>query len=547
MVAPPYQLDKNEILLSGETKLLLTEGESKIWMAPKTVIKVASLREPSAEALTLDAGKIRVKLAPPEAAKWRYETRSVVAGVRGTEFYVTTAEEQENWCVVEGKVEAQLAEGESLLIPAGQGAQLRNGLPTRKVSNSNFAVAQWQAETSGDTEVAFFPRIFQSNTRLFPVQKDVLISFTGLLLYKENFNADFNNDVYDQANLTRLHLYPGLLYRGTADWQFTPRVSFVGNQPEAAVDRDSAPGKVSNRNVVVTLSEASAAFVAAGISSKWGLQKLVLAEQSYLSDGKASVEPVTHLGVTAKKSLGAWDVSVALTKAQEGLRPGDGLFPQSLALLELKDDSGWINAYVLRVDSQSQTDFARSLFHQNVGGFLLQDRGERWDYKISKIFQSGNYQSSSSALQAATEGGFADLTIGGYFGSRTRAFARYLQADENYMALAPAAFYLGLSPSLVVVSNIRQMRLGAELRVSESASIAFEHIQSNQVSNTGLVNYRAAGSVDSNIGEEDNLQWRQTLNEANKVNFMFYRYVPHWRSSGSDPSWGGQIFAVFGY
>ena len=109
----------SDVLATGaNTKVKLLEGHSVMVVAEKTEVSaetkklgkialVATDKDTNPQ-LFLKSGKLRFQIDKPEAAKYRFRIPSVVAGVRGTEFFMSASKEKEVLCVLEGEVGAKI-------------------------------------------------------------------------------------------------------------------------------------------------------------------------------------------------------------------------------------------------------------------------------------------------------------------------------------------------------------------------------------------------------------------------------------------------------
>jgi hypothetical protein len=106
-----------------------TNGESEIWIGPNAqfvIAKLADTEKGTKGRFDVLKGQIRAKFkrpSGPEAFPYEVKARSIVAGVRGTEFIVAVAGEEEKVCTLEGlvRVTSVKSSAESWDVPAGKG------------------------------------------------------------------------------------------------------------------------------------------------------------------------------------------------------------------------------------------------------------------------------------------------------------------------------------------------------------------------------------------------------------------------------------------
>jgi hypothetical protein len=106
-------LGPGDIVVTGAgTKVKLIENHSVMVIGENTNLKFSEPEKkdgpPSPVTITILNGKVRFKVDKTEAQKYKYRIPSIVAGVRGTEFVLTSSMEKEVLCVLEGEVGAEI-------------------------------------------------------------------------------------------------------------------------------------------------------------------------------------------------------------------------------------------------------------------------------------------------------------------------------------------------------------------------------------------------------------------------------------------------------
>lgn len=117
------------VITGLDGKVLLMDGESEVWIGPSSNFQIYRYADPEASVvgrLDLIAGKLRAKFkrpSGPEAFPYEVKTRSVVAGVRGTEFFIEVDSLDEKVCTLEGlvRVSSLRSAAESWDVAAGHG------------------------------------------------------------------------------------------------------------------------------------------------------------------------------------------------------------------------------------------------------------------------------------------------------------------------------------------------------------------------------------------------------------------------------------------
>jgi hypothetical protein len=547
-LSPGSNLEKYDVLFVGKgTKVLLSEGASRLWVGENTVLRIDQLKSnPAEDVVRLDTGKIRIQIKPEEAKRWKFETRSSVSGVRGTEFFISSTEATESLCVLEGAVESQLTndQSETFLVPAGKGVQLREGHPVVMVDNSNFLVTQWVAETSLDDDQSYIPSAYSTNIRTRSWGQHVLTSLRADLFYCDLFNPDFDKSTSDSnRECTRSHLYPSLLVKAPVSWRLTPRLSLITANQETTFD--TVPALNSRQQALMTVSEAYAQPGWGTGQAQVGFQKFNAADGLLLSEARFTNEPLTHLAARIEQKWQDQPVEFFLSQGLEGQRPTDGLFPHSLVFFRLGLFESRGQIYALRVDSVDPKDSLRSEIHQTNLGFLFSDRSKKFDYKISGIVQNGTLKSSATAPTISSTDKLLDLQSGYYATNRTRIFLRLLDAGVRFSSIAPAAYSLGLFPSFYQIGNITQARTGLDYRWDEARHVSLEYIASWDHERDGFVRWRSSSSNSSFIAEETNVTFKHQWSDYLSYQVGGYLLNPHNYSSGSDLAYGAQAWTIW--
>lgn len=84
------------------------KSELAIELSDVPKIKLVSNDSEKLEQIALKNGVVRFQIDKKEATKFRYRIPSVVAGVRGTQFFMSASPEKEVLCVIEGEVGAKI-------------------------------------------------------------------------------------------------------------------------------------------------------------------------------------------------------------------------------------------------------------------------------------------------------------------------------------------------------------------------------------------------------------------------------------------------------
>jgi hypothetical protein len=119
----------SSITTGSDGKVFVKEGESEVWIGPNThftIVKLADSDKGTMGRFDILKGQIRAKFkrpSGPEAFPYEIKARTIVAGVRGTEFFVAVSGDEEKVCTLEGlvRVTSVKSSAESWDVPAGKG------------------------------------------------------------------------------------------------------------------------------------------------------------------------------------------------------------------------------------------------------------------------------------------------------------------------------------------------------------------------------------------------------------------------------------------
>lgn len=155
-VAKAVLAAKSTVETGSNGRVLLVDEDSEIWLGESTKFNVQKLANRDIGVtgrLEILKGKLRAKIkrpSGPEAYPYEIKTRSVVAGVRGTEFFVAVEPNEEKVCTLEGlvRVSSVRSAGESWDVPAGRGLFVKpNEMPKVRETAANQAKGWIDATT----------------------------------------------------------------------------------------------------------------------------------------------------------------------------------------------------------------------------------------------------------------------------------------------------------------------------------------------------------------------------------------------------------------
>lgn len=141
---------------AADGKMQLHDGESDLWLGSSTTFTVHALTNEDFSKmgrLDLIKGKLRAKFKRPSGPQdypYEVKTKSVVAGVRGTEFFVAVEGAEEKVCTLEGlvRVSSVKSAAESWDVAAGHGLFIKpNEMPKVRETSAEQA-KKWVDATS---------------------------------------------------------------------------------------------------------------------------------------------------------------------------------------------------------------------------------------------------------------------------------------------------------------------------------------------------------------------------------------------------------------
>jgi hypothetical protein len=102
------KIKESAVIETTAAKVRLVNGAAVLVIGENTSFQIAP---PDAEStlpsLKVNKGKVRATVSPEIASQFNYRIPSAIAGVRGTELFLSASAEKEVICVLEGKVEAR--------------------------------------------------------------------------------------------------------------------------------------------------------------------------------------------------------------------------------------------------------------------------------------------------------------------------------------------------------------------------------------------------------------------------------------------------------
>ncbi|MCB0384122.1 MAG: FecR domain-containing protein, partial [Bdellovibrionales bacterium] len=456
-------LQSNDLIITGRnSRVLLIEGESKLWISQRSRLKVSTLSRPDGGPGTIDVsyGKIRALIKEEQAQKYLYKVESAVVGVRGTEFFTHSDKSGQTICTLEGQVEATLRDGRKIQINEGQGLNLRLGQAPRLNPNSDFLVAQWVSDTSFEAERPAVSLDYKQRAGVQQAGESSLYwGAASTLHYCSSINADFDSQLEDNRSCFRAHLRPVLQYGRSTKLFFEPLINIYQTNTQTQID--NFPALTGNNRTTVTAANAYIERPLDEWTWRLGYQTIEWNDGLLFSERQWSPEPVTHLGLRAMGSLAGWKVDFVVTDAHERSEPLDGHTQISIvgANFSIPDDSGSLFVAHTNFGEHHSGKSPYAFGHEIVNvGLFTKHRWSRSDLKFTILYQDHVRHVDGSGIKGAVQDGMGEFEFGFYpMESRPlRLGVKLISAGNNYVPVLEDYYTLGMSGVISSRSNLTQ-------------------------------------------------------------------------------------------
>ncbi len=500
------------LLLGSKSRALFAEGASQIWIGANSIINVSKLKNQTE--IKINYGQLRVQIEKEEAGKYHFSTKTAVAGVRGTEFFLQAQGPQQNICVIEGQVDAEVSKSDpdvraatatssdflNFQVPAGFGVSKSSEGLWIKAPNQAKNVLRWMDETSVDKQSGYFQAYASSKS-----------GSRADLFYCANQEDKFRD-------CFRGHIYPhfeGQL--GAFEYRIRPRLSWVASSLNEPLDND--PLLSSYQRATLAPADINFGFDRSFGRLRGGYFQVDSLEPLLLSYGRFSTRPQTHLGT----QFSTMDdrLKVTLTKGQPSSYALDGHSPLSLHLLEVRNlvagQIAEVSAYLIHFDSPLESD--------QFAGLIGEAR-------------NGTFEVSGS-LAASKNDNLFRIFLGQYLTAFWRISYQLQRAGPQLASPATASYQMGhyFTGSF---SNIEQHWLMLDHRFNEDLSSQFGFIRSHQNSTTGRRIWNPGN--EQWIADEAFFSTQWTLNSGGFIKAVAYYVTPHGLAASAAQITGLQFF-----
>ncbi|MCB9025384.1 MAG: FecR domain-containing protein [Bdellovibrionaceae bacterium] len=540
--SPKLELKTGDIVKTDKgSRVQLVDGENQLWLGPGSTFTIQESQISKSQVLNLLYGKMRAVIQKGEGRKYRFKTKSVVAGVRGTEFFMSSEEEGDFVCTLEGEVQVTTKEGDKISVTEGKGLRVAKGENIKLSDNSPFLVQRWIAETDFDSEPLLFSSSYQLNYR----KHELGPFFTGLsgsLYYCDSIDKDFSKASGDNNyKCFRSYITPFLQY-GVKDRLFF-RPAVVTTNTEMSIKIDSVPEKIGKSAAAFTLAEAFAELERGGWDFKLGYQDVEWNDGVLLSRRLWTLEPTSHLALRINKEFNDWELELLGGPGVEDKFILNGHSHIKTLGAKISAPSNMGNIFVLHNDF-GEWEAGKSPYvygHEIVNyGFYSNNKISKWDYQLSGIYQKHLVHHNANGDKGSAAGSMLDITLGRQtqWLSSSRIFMRYLLATKNFISVLEDYYKLGAANITSFRSNLSQWRLGLDTPIRDTQSLKIEYFYSYEVSDKGFVRQLKGSGENLFIGWElDALHYWKINSHLNFINGLWY-FHPSLHQPGSDGAYG---------
>ena len=537
------KLQEGDIIRTGKkARALLVEGQSKLWLGQKTVFKIQASKDKKTNILHTIYGKMRTLVAPKQAERYRYKFKTVVAGVRGTEFFAQSNESGDRLCTLEGEVAVEQEGGETVLIPAGKGVLFSQGEVPQLSDNSNFLVDRWVAETSFSSEKTALQSFYENQKRKHALGSNFYWGLTAWTTVCDLWNPDYRNSTEDlNPSCVSTYISPFLQYGKKHRVFVRPALNtYWGNR--AAIFDDN-PTTFGRQHEAITLAEGFFQTQWNSIDVKAGYQDIQWNDGILISPRRWSPEPTTYLALRTRLDIQDWKLDILAIDGDEKNYTLDGINQVTMLGLKLDLPKQWGNLFVLYADFPGfDSPIAHRLYHErelmNVG-FYRRAKHDRLDYKVSTIYQNHSKLTRAARALDSGEGFFFDLEWGWTIptSSPVRFSYRGLFASKDFAPIQNDYYILGISPTFRSPANMSQFRAKIEWQFAPEQMLFLEYLSTEQVDQNGFFTSSNVAKDHLQLGNEIDLVYNGKISESLKAMFGMFVLFPG-SDLGPDPSSG---------
>jgi|GEM_PF-6696345 len=436
-------------------RVILVENGSKLIVAPQSHLVVEASDSINKVPLKVQFGALRAKIEKGEAQKYNFKTRTAVAGVRGTEFFVGVGVTTTNICVLEGSVQADMADGDQILVPEGLGISEFSATRPLFAPNSVEQVAHWKELTSEAEELrSIYPNSYEV---LAPEHQ------WGETKFAHRLDLAYCEITDPKSKCFRFHSYHRFHhpFGSGLHLQVTPLLQFGSVDPEALMD--SSPPSFRKQDIQLRAYEFilqknlnSSAYLEAGIKPLSWNQPLFLGPRSF------SAEPLAQTFAELRWSRHL--LQFGFHKRER--RALDGFSSYDLIRY----------GYDFAVGSDSTSAFQLVQFNEKAEAAALASQflspQLQWSGRFGAFLFGANVIYETGRQSRPLEQNFSGSLIDGFaefhFGSHWRTQLRWIRSSEKYLAISVDSYSLGAA-NLLGATNLDQKRglLATSMQLNE--------------------------------------------------------------------------------
>ncbi|MFK8138680.1 MAG: FecR domain-containing protein [Bdellovibrionales bacterium] len=499
------ELDGKTLFLGQNSKLRIEDPEKK--------------KSSSGSIHSLIFGKIRAKVEPGKKINFKIFTRSAVAGVRGTEFFVHSDDTGDFVCTIEGKVQVNAMDGsDSILLSSGTGTRTGFGEKYTAQPTPSLLLEKWIADTSVENLMPAvmneYPLQEARSRKLWGNNWTTKSKIFGNYIKLDDANY-FTSDTNNNNTIAYTRFDAAISYNASYKSQIELRWLIANAKYEFPFAKNGTDRKNVNQ---LKLGETFVEKDFGSVNVKAGLQSMKWNDGHLLSRDFWSLDNYMLPAIRMRDDFGDWfvDMFYAATGSEIDY---SGQVPVEMFGLKF-DKLGKYNFYLLGRDFNADDAFSgNSLFGDHViwdYGFFSERKIARFEYKLNIGQQVGTRSDGVDHNESQSE-----IQLG-YYPILRKAFKislGFVQASENYIPGFESPYLMGYA-QIAPRSNISQTRIKITHRLSDNWNYFLEYLSSSSKGSGSFTSFNS----DMKVLEEYDLGffYKDTERGIQALLAMFY-------------------------
>lgn len=492
------ELKKGDLLELGDfvitkrrARVRLQHGDHKFWLGSRSRFKVRTQNEAGSskgDQLHLIYGQLRAQVDPVKAKKdqlnYKVKTRTAVAGVRGTEFFVSSDEDSEKVCTIHGRVRLEYGSNQSVDIPACAGVSLSSGQVAQLQPMDSKVIGEWVQQTSVDAADPVIPLAYEGRRKNWRKVSDNLIwslSALGTVGHVNRIGYGSTGIAKQSNSFVTAKILPTLQWGKKDQLVWSPRWLLAHSDERFRFD--SSPVEWGHRlSQVDGMGELYIKSSRSGHHLTLGVQKLHWNDGFLLGDNLWTLDSHLFPALRWQTDFHPYFVDFFVTTSGKN-ELYTGQEPAKLIGTKV-DYMAWASLFALHriYDESTSNALTRNQNHKvtDFGIFSSHQMGS-WDYRLHISLQSGEIFSDQSSKRRTVGESQRQLDMGYYpiAGTNLRLGLSYLIASKDYLPGFEANYLLGYS-QLVSRTNLEQKRLNVHY-AKDDWTVKLDYIQNHSL------------------------------------------------------------------